>query len=281
MTGLAVWAAMGGAQITSFDPNALYIVVGGGNDLRDARDLFQTNSAADQQGRQDAADAAVGFLINSIQYLAAHGAKNILISNLPDLGLIAASHDASERFNNLIPSLLGLEASFSGIDIDLLDMAGVSANVRANPGAYGNVNAFLPCAGFTGADALVGIGMGPLSCDVSLFSDGLHTLQHAPTRSLRGQPSDPWCPNPTAWRCLAWHWWAWCGHSAASWLPAQSDLAYRRLPVAAADLNNKRATGLPFFYAVTEILSPCNTGKLPKIYRRFIDYSYIKNTGFI
>ena len=185
MTGLAVWAAIGGAQITSFDPNALYIVVGSGNDLRDARDLFQTNSAADQQGRQDAADAAVGFLINSIQYLAAHGAKNILISNLPDLGFtpeaaelgfIAASQDASERFNNLIPSLLGLEASFSGIDIDLLDMAGVSANVRANPGAYGKVNAFLACAGFIGADALVGIGMGPLSCDVSLFSDGLHTL---------------------------------------------------------------------------------------------------------
>lgn len=177
-----------GTQITLFDPNALYVVVGGGNDLRDARDLFQTNSAADQQGRQDAAAAAVGFLSNSIQYLAAHGAKNILISTLPDLGftpeaaglgLIAASHDASVQFNNLLPSLLNLEAGFSGLDIDLLDMAGVAAAVRANPGAYGIANTFLPCAGFTGADALASFGIGPFSCDVSLFSDGLHPSARA------------------------------------------------------------------------------------------------------
>src|SRR5512137_1549299 len=36
------------------DPNALYVLVGGMNDMRDARSAFQTNTVADVAGRQAA-----------------------------------------------------------------------------------------------------------------------------------------------------------------------------------------------------------------------------------
>ena len=155
----------------SADPNALYVVVGGGNDMRDARSA----PGGDHASRLAAAEAAVGNLQSAVLYLAASGAKNILISNLPDLGytpeaillgLQAQSSDATNAFNGMVGSLLGIEGFFAGLDIDLLDMAGTAAQVRANPGAFGVTNVGLPCAGFafSNGDA----------CATSLFSDVLH-----------------------------------------------------------------------------------------------------------
>ncbi len=164
----------------SADPNALYVVVGGGNDMRDARTAFQGVTPADQLGHFNAALAAVNNLGNAVGYLAASGAKHVLISNLPDLGatpeavllgLTAASSDATNKFNALIGSLLGLESFFVGLDIDLLDMAGLAARAHAGntPGIF---NTSLPCNGFFGADG--GFGTAGASCSVSLFSDVLH-----------------------------------------------------------------------------------------------------------
>ena len=161
------------------DANALYVVVGGGNDMRDARSAFQTNSAADVAGREAAAQAAVGNLGNALGFLAAHGAKHVLISNLPDLGnspeaafigLREASSDVANRFNALIPGLLNTGAGF-GLDMSFLDMAGLLRTViddATNHGGatYGITNVTSPCAGFK-----FSIGN---ACDVSLFSDALH-----------------------------------------------------------------------------------------------------------
>ena len=163
-----IWApATGGIA----DPNALYVVVGGGNDMRDARSA----PGGDHASRVAAALAAVTNLQNAVGFLATAGAKNILIANLPDLGvtpeaillgLQAQSTDATNAFNALVGGLLGLESFFAGLDIDLLDIAGTAAQVRANPGAFGVTNVGLPCAGFafSAGDA----------CATSLFSDALH-----------------------------------------------------------------------------------------------------------
>ena len=162
------------------DPGALYVVVGGGNDMRDARTAYTTNSAADQAGRQAAAQAAVNNLYNSLAVLAAHGAKHVLIADLPDLGLTpeavflgvqAASSDASARFNALI---LGLEVqaeALLGLDVDLLSLAGIGTAVRNDAlnnggGIYGITNVSLPCAGFAGSAGT--------ACSASAFSDALH-----------------------------------------------------------------------------------------------------------
>ena len=177
-----VLAQIGGIWFPAFgaaDPNALYVVVGGGNDLRDARSTFQTRSRADAAGREGAAEAAMSNLISSIGFLAAHGAKHVLVSNLPDLGktpearligLRYASTDVSNRFNALMPELLSAGVGF-GLDMSFLDMAGllgqITADATNNGGAiYGITSVRTPCAGF-----LYSTGH---ACSSSLFSDALH-----------------------------------------------------------------------------------------------------------
>jgi phospholipase/lecithinase/hemolysin len=82
------------------------------------------------------------------------------------LGLQTVSTDVTNRFNALVPTLFGLQATFTSLNIELLDMAGVAANVRANPGDFGVTNTSLPCAGFAFSAGA--------SCATSLFSDALH-----------------------------------------------------------------------------------------------------------
>lgn len=172
---LAQVAGIWGPSLGVADPNALYVVVGGGNDMRDARLAFQSESLADQLGRQQAAITAITDLANAIGYLAASGARNVLIANLPNLGntpeavlieLQAASADASARFNALVPTLFGLETLFPSLNIELLDMAGIAVNVLSNPGKFGVTNTDLPCGAF---DFSAGA-----NCANSLFSDTLH-----------------------------------------------------------------------------------------------------------
>ena len=181
------WAPMnpGGA-----DPDGLYVLIGGGNDMRDARSTYQGDTAGDQAGRQNAAQAAIGNLINGLGFLAAQGAKHAMVASMPDLGatpeaaalgLVDASSDASARFNALMPLLLGAGAGF-GLNMHFLDMAGLAADIRndalLNGGAqYGITNVFTPCGPFQGS---IGI-----SCDVSLFSDALHPSARA--HQLLGQ----------------------------------------------------------------------------------------------
>lgn len=157
------------------NPNALFVVVGGGNDMRDARLISTGDTVADGIARQAAAFAAINNLAKTISYLAASGARNILISTLPDLGATpealflnnqAASTDVTNRFNALVPDLLDLEGVFAGLNIELLDMAAIAADVRKNPVHFGVTNTGLPCAGFLGSDGD--------SCATSLFSDALH-----------------------------------------------------------------------------------------------------------
>ncbi|MDP3347461.1 SGNH/GDSL hydrolase family protein [Hydrogenophaga sp.] len=159
------------------DPNALYVVVAGGNDMRDARTLYPSNSPADIAGRAAMAAAAFNNLAATIGYLAASGARNVLISTLPDLGatpeamflnLQAASTDATNFFNGLVPTLLSL---YAGLNIELLDMAAIAANVYANPQDFGVTNVSFPCGSFDFSQGE--------SCATSLFSDALHPSAYA------------------------------------------------------------------------------------------------------
>ena len=170
---LAQVAGIWGANpLTMADPNALYVVVGGGNDMRDARSAV----GADNSTRQAAAEAAVNTLGQSLAFLASRGAKNILISNLPNLAntpealfmgpaIVASSLDASNRFNALIPGLMGYGQTVLGLNMFMMDMAGIST--------LGLTNTTMPCGGFFGSAGA--------ACADSLFSDALHpsTAGHA------------------------------------------------------------------------------------------------------
>jgi outer membrane lipase/esterase len=161
------------------DANALYVLVGGGNDMRDARTDAPGNSVLEGKFRQISAANAVANLQSSLGVLAAHGAKHVLVSSLADLGntpeaqllgVGAASSDASLQFNLLMPGLLQYGAVL-GLDVTFLDMAGVVSAVRANPAAYGIADIDHPCAGFFFSTGV--------SCDFSAFSDVLHPSSRA------------------------------------------------------------------------------------------------------
>ena len=181
------------------DPNALYVVVGGGNDMRDARSTFTGTTAADNLGRQNAALAAINNLFTSLGALAQSGAKHVLLANLPDLGFTpeavfggvsAASTDASNRFNALIAGLEAAAEATFGLDIDVLDLHGIGLAVLAdatnnNGGVYGITNASLPC-----------FAPGAPSCAVSAFSDALHPT--ARLHAIFGQEALRLVPEPAA-----------------------------------------------------------------------------------
>lgn len=173
---LAQVAGMWAPVHTSADPTGLYVVVGGGNDMRDARSA----PGGDDSTRQTAALAAAQNIGSSVALLAASGAHTVLISTLPDLGftpeaaflgLTAESSDASARYNAAVWALEGqLEAMFADLDVIVFDMAGMAAGIRANPAAYGLTNTTLPCDSFP---PFVGAPTGG-ACSVSLYSDWLH-----------------------------------------------------------------------------------------------------------
>ncbi len=169
------------------DPNALFVISGGSNDMRDARLAFPTSSPADHAGRQTAAETAVANLSAAITLLASRGARHVLLPSLADLGatpeavsllgLATASTDATLRFNALLPILEStLEAGAPGLDIVIFDAYGLDASIRAdalsNGGAtFGIANIVLPCGTFP-------FSLG-ISCAVSLYADGLHPTAHA------------------------------------------------------------------------------------------------------
>ncbi|MEO7159857.1 MAG: SGNH/GDSL hydrolase family protein [Polaromonas sp.] len=179
-------AALGLPAHPLADPNALYVVVGGGNDMRDVRSLYPGMSAPEVTAHQAAAAAAIVNLATTLGYLASVGAKNILIATVPDLGytpeaalrslqlslpdIQAASSDASAWFNAGVPGLMGFGASL-GLHMNLLDIAGLFNDILANPASFGITNTSLPCAGFEFSAGA--------SCDTSLFADVLHPSAYA------------------------------------------------------------------------------------------------------
>lgn len=181
------------------DPNGLYVVVGGGNDMRDARTAFSGASAADNVGRQNAAQAAISNLFASLGALAQSGAKHVLLANLPDLGFTpeamfggtaAASTDASNKFNALISGLEAAAEATFGLDIEVLDLHGIGQAVLVDAatnggGVYGITNATLPCF-LSGAP----------SCNVSAFSDSLHPT--ARLHAIFGQAALRLVPEPAS-----------------------------------------------------------------------------------
>lgn len=131
------------------DPNALYVVMGGGNDINDAGGNPATAAANIM-----AAANAVNDMVNSLYFA---GARNILVGNLPDIGLtpraiaggpavVAGATALSQLFNAKLSSLLAItEAANTGLDIDLLDMYALLTDAVASPEAYGFSNVTSAC----------------------------------------------------------------------------------------------------------------------------------------
>lgn len=157
------------------NPNALYVLFGGGNDLRDASLL----GAAE---RDAAANVSAQYLVFSMYILEQLGARNFLILNAPDIGntpearLVrnneASARAATQAYNAALGFYVGYfqsalpRSTFYTLDTYSL-FQGLYADALNGGPNYGLTNATTPCfagyAGSTGAD-----------CATSIFADDIH-----------------------------------------------------------------------------------------------------------
>jgi phospholipase/lecithinase/hemolysin len=131
-------------QVASPQAGALYAIWIGSNDVLD---IANNSSLTPAQQQADVA-AAVNNEVSVIGGLAARGAQNLLVLNVPDLGKTPdemahgsvaaqqASSLAALYDSDLAAALKPLEAS-GALKIDLVDIFSVLNNVIANPGASG------------------------------------------------------------------------------------------------------------------------------------------------
>jgi phospholipase/lecithinase/hemolysin len=124
------------------DPNALYVIEGGGNDILDA-----TGGSADALGFQIATALAESELL-----LRQAGARHFVIPNLFNVGLIPAGQ-ANATFdlaavtaaNKYLNDFLALEDLLEGVRILRLDVFSLIQSLETDPTHYGFTNVTSPC----------------------------------------------------------------------------------------------------------------------------------------
>jgi phospholipase/lecithinase/hemolysin len=146
------------------DPNALYIIWGGGNDL------FDDDTAA-------SATAAASRVGGLVERLAAGGARNFLVPNLPPLGAVPHYADNSAKITSLDQASLNYRGQLSadldsseaalaaqGINVHIyrVDVWSLLVRLTAEPAKYGFTNV---------RDSAQGENVNP---DIYLFWDDLH-----------------------------------------------------------------------------------------------------------
>lgn len=160
------------------DPDALYIVWGGANNLQDILTGRPRADGTPQSVGQTVAD--LGLIIDS---LAAAGASHFLVPNAPNIGLVprlrergplavAYGTQLTAALNGGLATLIDSRRQ-AGLDILDFDTAGFLAEVVANPASYGLSNVTERC--YTGDDLNFN-GSGSICADPAsyLFWDGIH-----------------------------------------------------------------------------------------------------------
>lgn len=158
---------LAGLPARGADPDALYIVFGGGNDVRA---VLQGGAAP------ESVPAAAQEVANIVGDLAEAGARAFLVPNLPNVGrtpeaiaagpeAVAAAEGLSLLFNESLAAALSPLGAIDPIDLVTLDTFALLEQVVAMPGAFGFTNVTDPCLvdGTICADP-----------DRYLFWDGLH-----------------------------------------------------------------------------------------------------------
>lgn len=134
---------------------ALYVVFGGGNDLRDAVGIAGLGGDP-----APIIGTAVGAIAGMLEDLANAGARKLLVPNVPNLGLIpevtalegtfpgisALATFLATQFNDALSAALD---AFAGLHSDVflarLDTFGLVTDIVGDPGAYGLTNVTDAC----------------------------------------------------------------------------------------------------------------------------------------
>lgn len=162
-----------GLAPNSVDPDALYVVWGGANDVRAGS---SANSVSNLEG--------------ILTTLIGLGANNFLVPNLPDIGLTPESiaggttlqtsrTAATIAFNAGLASMTDSLRTTHGVSIIDVDVYSFINDAVANPGAYGFTVTNAPC--YTGEIGMGGAGTVCSNPDEYVFWDGYHPGSAAST----------------------------------------------------------------------------------------------------
>ncbi|MBF2719648.1 autotransporter domain-containing protein [Psychrobacter sp. NG254] len=185
VTAFDIPVASANSQVDSYiannkvDPNGLYVVWAGANDLLAA--------AADPANAQATILGAVASQTETINTLKDNGAKYILVPNIPDVGLTpraieqgavaqAQSTGATRLYNQFMLSA----AANTGANIIPLDMFSLTQEIIASPAQYGFTNVTDEACGDSssltcGRDTLVETDAN----ETYFFADGIHPTGQA------------------------------------------------------------------------------------------------------
>ena len=187
------------------DPSALYVIMIGGNDVRNAA-LYGTGAAA--------VTAGVDAELSAISTLSAEDAKNFLIVNVPDVGLIP-------EFAQDNPSLAGDATSYSqlydtelaqglaaldptlpaGNSLDEFNLYALNTYILDNAASYGLTNTTDPCyTGDTPFSAASTTGCDSANIGSYVYWDEVHPT--AKVQALWGEAMQAAIPEPSTWAML-------------------------------------------------------------------------------
>ena len=158
------------------DPNALFAVWAGGNDMRD---LVSSSNAL--PGITSRLSSLEGLLTN----LVTSGANSFLIPNLPDLGKIPENRGTAREANATAVSVAWNSALYNMVlglsdvaDFYFLDVFTEFNNILANPAASGFVNTTGQCRS-TGGTILFPTEISCANADTWVFWDNIHPTRAA------------------------------------------------------------------------------------------------------
>jgi phospholipase/lecithinase/hemolysin len=189
------------------DPNALYVVMIGGNDVRNAA-LKGTGASAVTDG--------VNTELAAISKLSEEGAKHFLVVNVPNVGIIPEFAEAdppnpTEAANattfsqlydqELATGLATLDPSLgAGATLTDFDLYDYNASILANAAAHGFTNTTDPCYSNTPGSAASNTGCSTANIDSFVYWDDIHPT--APVQKLWAEGFEAAVPEPSTWAML-------------------------------------------------------------------------------
>ena len=154
--------------------SALYVIAGGGNDVRAVAEAVAANPANIVALTTAGATAYATAAAQMVGTLRAAGAGNIVVWNVPNVGLSPAAlaggpaaADAASFISGAFNSALSTALTGSGAQI--FDLSGLVGSYVANPAAFGFTNVTQAC-GFAGNGC---------NASTALFWDGIHPTAYA------------------------------------------------------------------------------------------------------
>jgi outer membrane lipase/esterase len=165
------------------NPNALYTVWMGANDLFGAIPVWASNPATAQANATVGGVPVATAVVQQVARLQAAGARNIVVLNLPNLGTtpqfssgpLAAAGPLASLATVSYNSALSQGLSTLGTGIIPINVFGLVDEVRANPGAFGLTNVTgVACTTASSITCTRSTLVNPTAADTFLFADGVH-----------------------------------------------------------------------------------------------------------